>query len=163
MAWLIPAISAVAGLVGGNVQNKNNIKAQETAQGNAQSMDANAASLGQAQQLYQWVQMMQRYQHQVQNNPNPAQTWNGIQAPGQMQGAIGGGQIGPSGNPQAAPPQAMPSFMPPQATQSPPQQNLIGMQSAQMQQPQQPQQQQMGSQGIPLRYLQHLFAGGRSQ
>lgn len=136
---------------------------QQSQQNYAQGVNTQAAQLAQAQQLYQFMQMMQRYQQFVQQNPNPVNTWQGIQAPAQMQGMIGGGQIGASGNPAGG-------VMP--------QQNLAAMQQAMQARP--PAQQapvggsmmmpggsffsplisaQSPNGGVPRRYLESMLSG----
>lgn len=99
-------------------------KAQESQQNYAQGVSQQGTQLAQAQALYAWVQMMQQAQQYINQNPNPANTWGGIQAPTQIGGTIGGGQIGQNGSqstpnaqkryPEAAtvPGQTLPSMTP---------------------------------------------------
>lgn len=185
MSFLAAALPLVAGALFGNAQNKANLQQQENAQNNAQAMSKEAAQAAQAQQLFQWVQMMQRYQQYLRQNPDPAQTWRGIQSPAPIQGTIGGGQIGPSGNPQMPGSQMpqqqmppMPSFMPPMAPQMPQgQQNLTGMTQPGQARPINPSGLGAaiqpgsttlgnpitpgGTQGMPLRYLQEFIGRGQ--
>lgn len=114
-----PLLGAGLSMIGGNMANKQTAAAQQSQQNYAQGVSQQGAQLAQAQQLAAWYQMMQRYQQYMQQNPNPANTWQGIQAPQQIGGQIGGGQIGSSGNPQQGYAGQMPTHMP--------QQNLSGL------------------------------------
>ena len=73
-------------------------QAQQSQQNYAQGVSQQGSQLAQAQALYAWVQMMQQAQQYLNQNPNPANTWGGIQAPTQIGGTIGGGQIGQNGS-----------------------------------------------------------------
>lgn len=163
MAFLGSLVGAGLGLVTGNIQNKQTAAAQQAQQNYTQGLSKDAGQQANAQELAAWLQMMQRYQQYIQTNPNPAQTWQGIQQPGQLgpqSGQLGGGNIPSSGSvgqpQQQAPQQGMGQMrqlqgqqQAPQMPQQPPQ--SLGQQFNPMQ-PQSP------NMGLPLSYLQNYFA-----
>jgi hypothetical protein len=90
----IPLIAAGVGLVGSNVQNKNNQAAQQNAANSAQKqVAANTASA--QSNLAKWNA----------SNPSPASTAGGLVAPKAVgQTSFGGGTLGPNGQPGGATP-----------------------------------------------------------
>lgn len=167
--FIIPAIGAVASIIGSSDQSAANAAAQTNAQNNAASILKSSGQLASSQQLSAYMNMMQQYQQYLNQNPNPAQTWQGIQQPQALAapgGSIGGGQIGSNGSPVGhggGQGQQMRQVMPQQ--QQAPAQNLGGMFGQQA--PQQGQAMPGGQQtsspsmGVPLTYLQNYFGGNK--
>lgn len=87
MAAAVPAlISAGVGMLGQNMSNKANAASAQSAQNNA----AAQTSLHQQQAMHG----LQRF---LQQNPNPASTWGGLNVPASIGGGVTTGGVNPMG------------------------------------------------------------------